>query len=59
MQEKTTFVQLEEMTDANGNVVKLKLEKKKLSRNEKKVLAKKKAAARANGEVVSDDEPDD
>jgi len=59
MTEKTTFVQLEEMTDANGNVVKLKLEKKKLSRNEKKVLAKKKAAARERGEEVSEDEPDD
>jgi elongation factor 3 len=56
MQEKTTFVQLDEMVDANGNVVKLKQVKKGLSRNEKKVLAKKKAAARERGEVVSSDE---
>jgi elongation factor 3 len=59
MNEKTTFVQLEEMVDGNGNVVKIKAKKEGLSRNQKKVLAKKKAAARERGEIVSSDEEDD
>jgi len=59
MNEKTSFVQLEEMVDGNGNVVKIKAKKEGLTRNQKKVLAKKKAAARERGEIVSSDEEDD
>ena len=55
---KTEFAMIEEMVDASGNVVKVKNEKKTLSRQEKKKLAKKKAAARERGEEVSDDDDD-
>lgn len=59
MKEKTTFVQLEEMVDATGNVVKVKQEKAKLSRKDKKKQQKKKQAARERGEDVSDDSEDE
>ena len=58
--EKTTFVQIEEMVDATGNVIKLKpQEKAKLSRKELKERKKKRDAMRARGEAVSDSEPED
>ena len=45
-------------TDAFGNTIKIKAPKKDLSRKEKKAAAKAKAARKARGEEVSDDEED-
>jgi elongation factor 3 len=59
LKQKTEFTMLEEMVDATGNVVKLKGEKKKLSRHEKIKADKRRAAAKARGEEVSSDEDDD
>jgi len=57
MAEKTEFKPMEEMTDALGNVVKLKKVKGKMSRQEKKKALKKRAAKIAAGEELdSDDE---
>ncbi|EDQ87360.1 uncharacterized protein MONBRDRAFT_38053 [Monosiga brevicollis MX1] len=57
MKEKTEFEMLDEVTDALGNVTKVAQPKKKdLSRKEKKKAAKIKAAKKARGEEVSDDE---
>ncbi|CAG9464472.1 unnamed protein product [Pedinophyceae sp. YPF-701] len=47
-----------EVTDAWGNTVKVKADKKKLSRKELKALKKKREAARARGEEVSDSDDD-
>lgn len=49
----------EEMTDANGNVIKIKQAKKQLSRKEKMALAKRKKMLRELGEDVSSDDDDD
>jgi elongation factor 3 len=54
--EATGFTMLEEVTDALGNVSKLKQPKKELSRKEKKKREKIRAAKLARGEAVSDDE---
>jgi elongation factor 3 len=57
MKEKTDFKVMDTVTDALGNVTKVKQPKKKeLSRKEKKVLEKKRKAMAARGEVLSDDE---
>eukprot|EP00887_Chlorella_sp_A99_P007267 scaffold2.g7267.t1 len=53
---KLEWKRQEETTDAFGNTIKIKGPKKDLSRKEKKAAAKAKAARRARGEVVSDDE---
>ena len=49
----------EEMIDANGNVMKVKQPKKKLSRKEKMQRQKYKQMLRDQGEVVSDDSDDE
>merc|ERR1711988_144546 len=56
MNEKVEFTAMETMTDAMGNEVKVKQEKKKLSRREEKQRAKERKMRRARGEVVSDSE---
>eukprot|EP00730_Choanoeca_flexa_P006337 TRINITY_DN12137_c0_g4_i2.p1 TRINITY_DN12137_c0_g4~~TRINITY_DN12137_c0_g4_i2.p1 ORF type:complete len:1001 (+),score=382.81 TRINITY_DN12137_c0_g4_i2:132-3134(+) len=57
MKEKTEFTMLDEVTDALGNVTKVKQTgKKELSRKEKKKRDKIRKAKIANGEAVSDDE---
>ena len=50
---------LQEMTDAFGNVIKIKAPKKKLSNKEKKALAKVRKARRDRGEEVTDSEEDE
>jgi elongation factor 3 len=55
---KLEWKRQEETTDAFGNTIKIKGPKKELSRKEKKAAAKAKAARRARGEEVSDDEED-
>ncbi len=47
------------MIDANGNVMKVKQPKKKLSRKEKMQRQKYKQMLRAQGEVVSEDSDDE
>merc|ERR1712224_865061 len=59
MKESVEFKAMETMTDARGNEVKVKQEKKKLSRREQKAAAKEKKMRKARGEVVSDSEDDD
>merc|ERR1712157_283228 len=59
MKEAVEFKAMETMVDARGNEVKVKQEKKKLSRREAKAAAKEKKMRRARGEVVSDSEDDD
>ncbi len=49
----------EEMIDANGNVVKVKQPKKKLTRKEKMARQKYKQMLRDQGEAVSDDSDDE
>lgn len=49
----------EEMIDANGNVMKVKQPKKKLSRKEKMQRQKYKQMLRDQGEIVSDDSDDE
>jgi len=59
LKEKTTFEKVEEITDAFGNTVKVKEQKKaKLSRKELKAREKLRKARIARGEEVSDDEDD-
>merc|ERR1719354_958025 len=58
MSEKVEFKAMETMTDAMGNEVKVKQEKKKLSRREAKQKAKEKKMREARGEEVSDSEDD-
>jgi elongation factor 3 len=55
---KLEWKRQEETTDAFGNTIKIKAPKKELSRKEKKAQAKAKAARRARGEDVSDDDED-
>ena len=54
--EKVEFKKQEETVDAFGNVEKVKEKKTKLSRKEQKLREKRRKAALANGEEVSDDE---
>jgi elongation factor 3 len=56
---KLEWKRQEEMTDAFGNVIKIKAPKKKLSNKEKKARAKVRAARRDRGEEVSDSEEDE
>jgi elongation factor 3 len=56
--EKWDMARNDEVTDAFGNTIKVKGPKKELSRKEKKQMQKMKAARRARGEEVSDDEDD-
>jgi elongation factor 3 len=49
----------EEMIDANGNIMKVKQPKKKLTRKEKMARQKYKQMLRDQGEVVSDDSDDE
>jgi elongation factor 3 len=51
-----TQEQLTEMVDASGNVIKLKGQKKKLSKKEEKVMVKKIKAKVKNGEELDSDE---
>jgi elongation factor 3 len=55
---KLEWKRQEETTDAFGNTIKIKAPKKELSRKEKKAQAKAKAARRARGEEVSEDDED-
>ena len=55
---KLEWKQAEETTDAFGNTIKIKVQKKNLSRKEQKAMAKMKKARRDRGEEVSDDEED-
>lgn len=55
---KLEWKRQEETTDAFGNTIKIKGPKKELSRKEKKAAAKAKAARKARGEEVSEDEED-
>jgi len=59
MKEKVEFKAMETMTDAMGNEVKVKQEKKKLSRREAKQKAKEKKMRQARGEEVSDSEDEE
>lgn len=56
--EKVEFKMIDEMTDALGNTIKVKKAKKKLSRKEKKALARRRKARAAMGETLTDDEED-
>ncbi|KAJ9088215.1 translational elongation factor EF-1 alpha [Entomophthora muscae] len=58
VREKIEHKVVETVKDAFGNVVKVKQPKKELSRKEKKALEKKRKAALANGETISEDEDD-
>eukprot|EP00500_Bicosoecida_sp_ms1_P002803 CAMPEP_0203806648 /NCGR_PEP_ID=MMETSP0115-20131106/608_1 /ASSEMBLY_ACC=CAM_ASM_000227 /TAXON_ID=33651 /ORGANISM="Bicosoecid sp, Strain ms1" /LENGTH=1073 /DNA_ID=CAMNT_0050715311 /DNA_START=76 /DNA_END=3297 /DNA_ORIENTATION=- len=55
MKEKIDFVAVDTMVDAAGNTTKVK-GKKTLSRKEKRALEKRRKAAAARGEVLSDDD---
>lgn len=59
MKEKVEFKAMETMVDAYGNEVKVKQEKKKLSRREAKQKAKDRKMRKARGEEVSDSEEED
>jgi elongation factor 3 len=59
MKEAVEFKAMETMTDAMGNEVKVKQEKKKLSRREAKQKAKEKKMRIARGETVTDSEDED
>lgn len=59
MNEKTSFEAITVMTDAMGNEVKVKQEKKKLSRREQKQKNKERAMRKARGEEITDSEEDD
>merc|ERR1712150_116955 len=59
MKETVEFKAMETMTDAMGNEVKVKQEKKKLSRREAKQKAKERKLRKERGEEVSDSEEDD
>jgi len=54
--EAVKAVQIDEMTDAAGNQLKVKVAKKAMSRNELKKYQKLKAARAARGEEVSEDD---
>ncbi|KAI0243548.1 translational elongation factor EF-1 alpha [Massospora cicadina] len=56
IKEKIEHKVVESVKDAFGNTVKVKQPKKELSRKEKKALEKKRKAALANGETISEDE---
>jgi len=56
---KLEWKRQEEMTDAFGNVIKIKAPKKKLSNKEKKALAKVRKARRDRGEEVTDSEDEE
>ena len=51
-------MQLKDMTDAAGNKVEMKLQKKKLPKKEEKQLVKKIKAKIKNGEPLDSDEED-
>ena len=51
-------MQLQEMTDAAGNKVEIKAQKKKLSKKEEKALIKKIKQKIKNGEPLDSDEED-
>jgi elongation factor 3 len=55
----TEFKQLDEMVDANGNVIKVKQAKKTLSRKERMAREKRKKAALELGETISESEDDE
>ena len=57
--EKVEIKQLDEMTDAFGNTVKVAKDKKKLSRKEMKQKARLKKLRKKRGDVISDDSDDD
>ncbi len=54
----TEFKAMDEMTDANGNIIKVKQPKKVLSRKEKMAREKRKKAAIELGEYISESEED-
>ena len=56
---KVEFKQEEEMVDSNGNIIKVKQQKKTLSRREKIERKKKRKMRRENGEDVSSSEDED
>jgi len=58
MNEKVEFKAMDTMTDAMGNEVKVKKEKKTLTRREEKQRAKERKMRKARGEAVSDSEED-
>jgi elongation factor 3 len=55
----TEFKQMDEMVDANGNVIKVKQPKKTLTRKERMARDKRKKAAMELGETISDSEDDE
>ena len=57
--EKVEIKQLDEMTDAFGNTVKVAKDKKKLSRKEQKQKVRLKKLRKKRGDVISDDSDDD
>merc|ERR1712008_283368 len=57
--EAVEFKQMETMTDAIGNEVKVKQEKKKLSRREAKQKQKERKMRQARGEEVTDSEEEE
>jgi elongation factor 3 len=59
LKEKTEFKMIEEMVDANGNVIKVKQPKKVLSRKERMMRDKRRKQAIENGEQVSESEEED
>lgn len=59
MSEKVEFKAMDTMTDAMGNEVKVKAEKKTLSRREQKQRQKERNMRKARGEAVSDSEEED
>lgn len=58
VREKIEHKIVETVKDGFGNEIKVKQPKKELSRKEKKALEKKRKAALANGETISEDEDD-
>jgi len=55
----TEFKAIEEMVDANGNVIKVKQAKKTLSRKERMARDKRRKAAQELGETISESEDDE
>jgi len=55
----TEFKAIEEMVDANGNVIKVKQPKKTLSRKERMARDKRRKAAQELGETISESEDDE
>jgi len=50
---------MDEMMDANGNVIKVKAPKKTLTRKERMARDKRRKAAQELGETISESEEDD